>query len=115
MESYLSKNSKCALDMIVEYIRSSDEYLKCIELKKKMQSDKELLSLIEEVKEIQKKYIRSNYDDFVKSELDSKLDILNSNSLYVLYNYYLDKVNEMFNFVSDELNEYFSGVVKYDF
>lgn len=115
MESYLSQESRDTLEKIVQFIKSSDEYIKCREIKLKMQSDSELLTLISRVKSLQKKYIRSNYDREVKEELDGVMNNLNNNKTYVLYNYYLEKVNEMINLVRDELNQYFTEIVSYDF
>lgn len=96
-----------ALDDIVSYIKTSDDYKKCVELKEKMSQNKELCSLIEEIKTTQKKYVKSNYDDNIKVKLDNLENKLNEIPIYVIYMQHLSKVNEMINLVKDELNDYF--------
>ena len=99
------------LDKVINYILNSDEYKNCISIKKKMSENEELTSLINEVKELQKRYIKSNYDSNIKNELDNKNDELNSIPIYNIYNNNLNKVNEMIDYVQDELNDYFYKVV----
>ena len=110
MESYLSKSTKESLDKLIDSIIKSDEYKKSLELKEKMNNDKDLMNLIDEVRVLQKKYIRSNYDKTIKEELDNKNEILNKNLLYNEYNYYLDIVNQKINIIKDELNNYFYDI-----
>ena len=49
-----------SLDEVVNCIKSSKEYKKCIELKTKMDENNEINSLVKEIKIKQKKYIKSN-------------------------------------------------------
>lgn len=114
MESYLSKESKKSLIDIINYIENSEEYIKCNELKKEMEKDQELLNLITKVKDLQKKYIRNNYDQLIKEELDQKLEALNNNKIYTLYNYYLEKINIQIELIKTELNDYFNKIVNED-
>jgi cell fate (sporulation/competence/biofilm development) regulator YlbF (YheA/YmcA/DUF963 family) len=107
MEKCVNKETKESLEDLINYIKSTDDYKKVIELKKEIDKDKELKQLISEVKKIQKEYVRSNFDDKVKEKLDIELNLLNSNKLFVTYTYHLDKVNDMIKLVKDELNNYF--------
>ncbi len=107
MESYLNKESRQSLNKIIEFIKTSPEYIKCNELKARMKEDEKLLELITKVKELQKKYIRNNYNQKIKEELDYHIGLLNNNNLYVLYNHYLEKVNDQIDLVKNELNDYF--------
>lgn len=107
MEKCVNKDTKESLDDLINYIKSTDDYKKVIELKKEIDKDTELKKLINEVKKIQKEYVRSNFDNKVKEELDMKLNELNNNKLFVTYTYHLDKVNDMIKLVKDELNNYF--------
>ena len=56
------------LDIVVNIIKSSDEYKKCIDLRNKMSSNEEIVKLVEEVKKLQKEYVKSNYDSNVKEK-----------------------------------------------
>ena len=79
-------------------------------IKIKMNNNTELINLIDKVKELQKKYIKTN-DNSIKEELDKCINELNSIPIYNMYMKNLDKVNEMINYVQDELNDYFYKVV----
>ena len=68
------------------------------------------MTLIEEVKSLQKKYIKNSYDEKVKEELNKKINKLNKDNDYLTYNYYLEKVNEMIDLVKNELNDYFENM-----
>ena len=52
------------LEDIVSYIKNSDSYKKCIELKEKMSTNVEIKGLVDSVKKLQKEYVRSNYHYF---------------------------------------------------
>ena len=101
----LNSDAKEKLDEIVKYITNSYSYKKCIELKKDMNDDL-IKGEVNEIKKLQKLYIREKDDD-IKDILDEKVNKLNSMPIYSEYNYYLEDVNNMINLVKDELNDYF--------
>ena len=67
--------------------------------------------LVEKIKELQKKYIRSGYDDSIKEKLDSLEEKLYSIPIYFTYKRHLDEVNRMINYVKDEMNDYFYKIL----
>lgn len=96
------------LEDIVFYIKNSDSYKKCIELKEKMSTNVEIKGLVDSVKKLQKEYVRSNYqDDGIKKELNTLNERLNSIPIYVDYISNLSDVNNMISLVTDSLNDYF--------
>lgn len=95
------------LDDLVSYVKSTDDYQKCISLKQKMDENEDIKKLVNEIKKIQKKYIKSNYDEKIKAELDQKNEELSSIPIYVIYNQSLEKVNEMIDYIKDSFNDYF--------
>ena len=97
---------KC-LDEVILSIQNTKEYQRCISLKEQMNDNPEILSLVEEVKNCQKKYIRSGYDSKIKEELDELENKLNSIPVYAVYLENLMKVNEMIEYVKEHLNDYF--------
>lgn len=103
------------LDEIVKYITMSDEYKKCIELKRKMSRNDELVNLINDIKKVQKEYVRSNFDEGFKNKLSLLEGRLNEIPIYVSYMQSLDIVNEMICYVKDELNQYFFELFNSDF
>lgn len=98
------------LNRVIDYIINSDSYKKCLELRDKMPKNKELMSLIDEIKSLQKKYMKSKSKD-IKKELDEKTDKLLNIPIYYKYNQKLEEVNNMISYVEDELNDYFERVV----
>jgi cell fate (sporulation/competence/biofilm development) regulator YmcA (YheA/YmcA/DUF963 family) len=99
------------LDEVVSYIKESEEFKKCILLKEKMDSNKEITDTVRKIKVLQKKYVRSGYDSSIKEELDSLENKLNSIPLYVIYLENLEKVNVMIDYVKDSLNDYFTDLL----
>lgn len=111
MENFVNKE----LDEIITYIKNSSNYKKCISIKKKMSSNSEICKLIEDVKFLQKKYVKSSYmDQDTKKLLDMYEERLNQIPIYVLYNNYLREVNDMIDLVRDEINDYFTDIVFID-
>lgn len=106
----MEKVSK-ALDLVIDCIINSNEYKKCISLKEKMSNNEEITDLINNIKDTQKKYIRSGYSESIKKELDSYEEKLLSIPIYFEYNNSLEKVNEMINCVKDTMNDYFDKLL----
>ena len=100
-----------SLDELIDYIKNTIEYKKCLELKNKMSSNSNINSLIDNIKNLQKKYIKSNYDSDIKLELDKLNEELNNIPIYITYTEYLDRVNEMISYVNDELSDYFYNIL----
>ena len=98
------------LDSVVSTIKDSKEYKKCIKLKKEMDSNEEIASIVKEIKKLQKKYINTN-DSNVKRELDELENKLEEIPIYHIYLENLEKVNYMINYVKDELNDYFDKLL----
>ncbi|MBQ2639822.1 MAG: YlbF family regulator [Bacilli bacterium] len=99
------------LDELISYIKNTSSYKNCISIKKKMNSNEEICSLVESIKKLQKKYIKSNYDNNIKKELDILEEKLNNIPIYVEYNNNLEEVNKMIDLVKDELNDYFTNLL----
>lgn len=101
------ENVNQAIDEIVNYIKNSPEYKNIILIKKQMDTNDELNSIISSIKSIQKKYIRSGYDSKYKEELDRLHEQLNEIPIYVIYQNNLDVINQKINYIKDSLNDYF--------
>ncbi len=100
-----------ALNDVVDYIKDSNEYKTCLDLKKRMSDNEEVNALVRQVKILQQKYIKSNYNKEIKKELDEINKRLNDIPIYVIYKQNLEKVNNMINTVKDELNNYFDDLL----
>lgn len=99
-----------AVDDVVAVIVNSDDFKRCVELKRQMQDNKELRELVENIKGLQRKYVKTN-DSSILNDLEVLEDKLNSIPIYVIYQQHLERVNGMISLVKDELNDYFYGVV----
>ncbi len=98
------------LEEVINIIINSDDYKRCIQLKEKMSTNKEICELVDKIKVLQKKYVRENGEE-VLEELKLLEERLNEIPIYVIYMQHLEKVNEMINYVKDELNDYFYKVL----
>ena len=92
-------------EKVVEILKNSKKALNIYELQDSLK-----INSVEDIKKLQKKYVKSNYDDSIKKELDKLESRLNSIPIYVEYNNNLEEVNEMIDFVKDELNDYFTDL-----
>ena len=96
-----------ALDALIEVIVSDYDYQLCLRLQEKMEHNMMLMGLIDNLKNVQKKYIKSGYDKDIKKELDSLVDQLYQVPLYASYMMHLEKVNDMLSYIENDLNQYF--------
>lgn len=100
------------LDDVILCIKESNEYKNVIDIKKKMDSNEELKKKINDIKLLQKKYVKSNYDSSVKKDLDKLNDELLEVPIYRIYLDNLSVVNEKIEYVKDSLNDYFYNLFK---
>lgn len=101
------ENLNNSIEELIKIIVNSKEYQTCVELKKKMSENKELIELINDVKNLQKKYIKSNYSEDIKQNLEEKEEMLKQIPIYIIYNENLEIVNWMVNTINEELSKYF--------
>jgi len=99
-----------ALEEVVSYIKNTEQYKKCIQLKKQMNTNSDIVNLISDIKTIQKDYVRSNYDQKYQQQLNILHEKLNQIPIYLTYMKNLEEVNSMIDYVKDELNDYFYSV-----
>lgn len=104
-----------SLNEVIDCIKESPEYKDCIKIKEQMDSNEELVELINKVKELQKKYIRSNYDSNIKKELDKYESKLKEIPIYNIYLTKLEEVNKKIDYVKDSLNDYFDQLLNKEY
>ncbi len=96
-----------ALEDVVSCVCQSTEYQNCLNIREKMSNNSELVELIQNIKKVQKQYIRSNYDKELKRKLDDMKNQLEQIPIYVVYLQNLNIVNEKIEYIKDSLNDYF--------
>lgn len=108
MEKSMNHEVESALRDVVTVIKESREYQNCVLMKEQMNKNSSLLSLIEEIKEKQKQYVKSGFqDEKLEQELTDLKKNLEEIPLFVEYNQNLEIVNDMIDTVKEQLNDYF--------
>ena len=94
------------IDEIISKIEQSDNYLKYLDLKDKINKNNELKLLINEIKVLQKDIVHHiNKKDL----LNSKLKELEENPIYREYNNTIYEINSTYSIIENELNNYFNN------
>ena len=97
---------------LVNAIKENKDYKEYILLREQINSNKEIMSSIDKVKEIQKKYVKSAYlDKNIKQELDNELKKLESIPLYREYLIKEKKINNIFINIREGLNVIFENIL----
>lgn len=96
-----------AIEDVILTITDSSEYQECLRIKERMSNNKEITSILNKIKVLQKKYVKSNYDNSIKKELDLLEEKLVNIPIYNVYLQNLETVNGKIEYVKDSLNDYF--------
>lgn len=102
------------IDEIVNIIKNSDEYQRYIEVSKKMKENKEIMILIEEIKDLQKILVKEeslgrNICN-IEQEIDEKLRTLNEYPIYLDYIYLQEDLNNSLNLVKTNIEKYINNI-----
>ncbi len=92
------------VDEIIKCIENTENYKKYLMLKEKLQSNKEIMLLINEIKLLQKDVVH-HLDK--KDELKKKLNKLEDYPLYREYNNTLLELNNTYTIMENRINKYF--------
>ena len=65
----MNKELEKSVKDLKNYIENSLEYIKILELKSQMEKSSNIRKLIEEIKNTQKKYVKSGYDEKLGKQL----------------------------------------------
>lgn len=104
----MNKEIETKIDEIINEIKSSDLYKKYLLLKDKINSNKELMELINKVKVMQKDLVHKKVK---KEDLDKVMDELDNNPLYREYNNCLYEINNTYGIIESSLNNYFDKII----
>ena len=99
------------LDEIINEIESSDEYKKYLLLKEEIGKNKELVILINKVRQLNKDYLHNLVK---KEELDNVTNELNNHPLYREYLNNISVINNKLSIVENTINNYFKKKLETD-
>ena len=92
------------LDEIIDEIETSDEYKRYLLLKEEIGKNKELVILINKVRQLNKDYLHNLVK---KEELDNATNELNNHPLYREYLNNISVINNELSIVENTINNYF--------
>lgn len=100
-----------ALELVKE-IKNDKEYREYVTLRNEIKSNKEIIKRIENIKTLQKQYIKSAYlDDEIKAKLDKELSELEDIPLYKEYLLKEKKINNILISIKEGINSSFDNIL----
>lgn len=97
---------------LVQAIKDDDKYKEYINLRKKLKDNKDIMSKMQEVKRLQKEYVKGAYlDKEIETKLNSLLKELEQNSLYQEYLAKEKEINKILNNINEGLNIIFNKLL----
>lgn len=97
------------IDKIINYIKTSNSYINYLKCKEQLSKDTYITNVIKEIKDVQKKIVRTNNKE-LEIKLEELKEILNTNPVYLEYLENLDDVNNMINIFENRINKYFNDL-----
>ena len=92
------------VDEIIKEIEDSEDYKKYLKLKEDISKNKELVTLINEVRQLNKDYTHNMVKEDI---LDEKTNELNNHPLYREYLNTISVINNEFSIIENAINNYF--------
>ncbi len=97
---------------LVQAIKDDDKYKEYINLREKLKDNKDIMSKMQEVKRLQKEYVKGAYlDKEIETKLNSLLKELEQNSLYQEYLAKEKEINKILNNINEGLNIIFNKLL----
>lgn len=99
------------VDDLFNDFKNTELYKNYISCKSKIESNKEIMDLIDNIKRYKKIYVNKK-DVKVKEELDKLYDKLNRYPIYQSYLIYKDEINDYLIKLSCRFNKYFKDILE---
>lgn len=101
-------------DEIIEIIKNSNEYQQYIEISNKMKDNKEIVSLINDIKKLQQKLVKEqslgNDINVLDNEINDKLKRLEEYPIYLEYLYLQEDLNKSINLIKESIEDYINNI-----
>lgn len=104
------------IDELFETIQNSQEYIEYKKIQELLKNDIEINNLIENIKELQKKSTKLEYDNNseykeIDKEIKNKITKLNSYPIYIEYKNKMNELNDILAMSSNMIEKYIEEVV----
>ncbi len=97
---------------LVQAIKDDNKYKEYINLRKKLKDNKDIMSKMQEVKRLQKEYVKGAYlDKEIEAKLNNLLKELEQLSLYQEYLAKEKEINKILNNINEGLNIIFNKLL----
>jgi len=114
MENFLNNKIIEKAVEIVELIKNSDLYKDYINVSSKMKNNKEIMGLIDEVKEIQKQIVKEEYKGIdissLEYDLNEKLEKLDTYPIYLDYKELQEQLNEEIQMIREKIEKHINEI-----
>ena len=114
MEKWMRNKILEKTDEIIEIIKNSKEYQQYIEISNKMKDNKEIVSLINDIKKLQQKLVKEqsvgNDITVLDKEINDKLKILEEYPIYLEYLYLQEDLNNSINLIKESIEDYINNI-----
>lgn len=99
------------IDELFDELKKSNLYKNYVSAKKQLESNNEIINIINEIKRLQKIAV-NNKDDVVEKELKELYKKLDSYPLYQSYIGYKEELENELKIISKEFNSYFYEILR---
>lgn len=110
MENYMKDNILKKTDELVEYIKKTPDYIKYQQLVEQVKKDDEIMSIINEVKNLQKTAVNKEYRKEDVAEINNKIktniEKLQTYPIYQEMTYLQEDLDNLFMTIKNMLDDY---------
>ncbi len=114
----VSRMNECwqkEIDEIISIIKNSNEYKNYIEVSNKLQQNKDIMTLIDEVKFLQKELVKKKNKGIniknIENEIDNKVKLLEEYPIYLEYLYLQEDLNNSINLIKSSIENYIDSII----
>lgn len=111
MENFVNKDILDQVDLIISSIKNSDTYKYFVEVSEKLEKNDKAISMIKEVKKLQKQVVKLEIEKKDTSLMDEKISKLIAELDRIpLYNEYVNlqkELDDIFQMIKNKLDDYF--------
>ncbi len=115
MENYMINKWQDKMDAIILAIKDSTEYQNYQKAFEKMQNNKEIMQIIEEIKSLQKDLVIKKEKGIatkdIDTTIDNKLKSLEEYPLYLEFSYLQEELNNAITIIKKSIEKYLDDII----